>query len=302
MNQRDEQVRRIQEALAAPFPADAIGWKPQSISQGRCLAVAYIDARDVQNRLDDVLGVDGWESSLEVLLDGNVLFRLRARIAGEWITRCDVGAQSDQDDEGDRRKAAVSDGLKRAAVQLGIGRYLYSLPAQWVDYDAQRKQIVGTPRLPHWAIPAAPGLPGGRGGVSPPTDKEKQANGKPQPMANRITAADMAAVKEGLCKSGELEDAVERALAPKHGNDPDAWPEAAVAELLKEWFADQRSRLPATAEQTKAVDAELARVGRKWTDCQRKLKLRKDVGLTDITRGQAAELLGYLKDMPAAAG
>jgi hypothetical protein len=43
--------------------------------------------------------------------------------------------------------------LKRAAVKFGIGRYLYRLPAQWQDYDPQRRQFVKTPSLPPWAIP-----------------------------------------------------------------------------------------------------------------------------------------------------
>jgi hypothetical protein len=283
---RDEEVRNIQEALAAPFPPEAIGWKPQTISGNRCMAVAFIDARDVQNRLDEVLGVDGWEDSLEVLLDGNVLFRLRARIAGEWVVRCDVGAQSEQEGEGDRRKAAASDGLKRAAVKLGVGRYLYSLPPQWVDYDPARKQMVGTPRLPAWAIPRQNGLRQAPAGPAQPA----------KTMAQRILDAEDAAVKEGLCKSPELQTAV----GTEFGADTTAYPEERVREFLKDWFADARTRLPASVEQTKAIDAELARVGRKWTDCQRKLKLGKAVGLTDITRGQAAELLGYLKDMPAA--
>jgi hypothetical protein len=58
-------------------------------------------------------------------------------------------------DDGDKLKAAVSDGLKRAAVKLGIGRYLYRLPRQWVDYDPQTKQFKQPPQLPGWALPAA---------------------------------------------------------------------------------------------------------------------------------------------------
>ena len=50
--------------------------------------------------------------------------------------------------------AAVSDALKRAAVKFGVGRYIYRLDQQWVDYDAKAKKIVGTPRLPDWALPA----------------------------------------------------------------------------------------------------------------------------------------------------
>ena len=31
--------------------------------------------------------------------------------------------------------------LKRAAVNLGVGRNLYRLPRQWLDYDPQRRQF-----------------------------------------------------------------------------------------------------------------------------------------------------------------
>jgi hypothetical protein len=70
------------------------------------------------------------------------------RINGEWITRADVGSISDQPDAGDQLKAAYSDALKRAAVAFGIGRYLYRLPSQWVDYDPVKKQIASVPQLP----------------------------------------------------------------------------------------------------------------------------------------------------------
>src|SRR5262245_49743139 len=157
-----EDIRRIQEQLAAPFPVEALGWKPQTISGNRALAVPYIDARDVQQRLDDVLGVAGWEDAYEVLLDGNVVCRLRCKLGETWVTKCDVGGQSDQPDEGDRRKSGFSDALKRAAVKYGIGRYLYGFPAQWVDYDPQKRQLVGTPRVPAWAVPQPPGPADGR--------------------------------------------------------------------------------------------------------------------------------------------
>ena len=105
-------------------------------------------SRVIQDRLDDVLGVMGWQDSYECLPDGSVVCRLRIRLGTEWITKEDVGGQSEQPDEGDRRKAAFSDALKRAAVKFGIGRYLYRLKPQWVDYDPQKRQLIGTPRLP----------------------------------------------------------------------------------------------------------------------------------------------------------
>lgn len=145
----------ITEALRKPFPAESVGWKPQSVRGNRALAVAYIDARDVEDRLDAVFGPANWQDSYDLLPNNSVVCTLRVRFPDtqEWIEKCDVGSQSDQPDEGDRVKSAFSDSLKRAAVKLGIGRYLYSLPQQWCDYDPQKRQFTQTPKLPDWALP-----------------------------------------------------------------------------------------------------------------------------------------------------
>src|SRR5689334_19416313 len=61
------------EALAAPFPPDAVSWRVGSTNinkqsneppQGqdpRGMALAYLDARDVMDRFDTVCGPDGWQ-------------------------------------------------------------------------------------------------------------------------------------------------------------------------------------------------------------------------------------------------
>src|SRR5215469_1166730 len=139
------EVEAITNALAEPFDPAEVRFKPAVVTGNRALALAYVDARVVQSRLDEVLGVDGWQDDYECLPDGSVVCRLRLRLGDEWITKMDVGGPSEQPDEGDRRKAAFSDALKRAAVKFGIGRYLYRLPAQWVDYDPQKRRMLGTP-------------------------------------------------------------------------------------------------------------------------------------------------------------
>jgi hypothetical protein len=53
--------QEIARRLAAPFDAAAVRWKPMKVSGTRALAAAYIDSRAVQDRLDEVLGVDGWQ-------------------------------------------------------------------------------------------------------------------------------------------------------------------------------------------------------------------------------------------------
>src|SRR5207248_3714863 len=146
------QVDALTNALAEPFDPTEVRFRPAVVSGSRALALAYVDARVVQNRLDEVLGVDGWQDDYECRDDGAVVCRLRLRLGGDWITKVDVGGPSEQPDGGDRLKAAFSDALKRAAVKFGIGRYLYRVPVQWVDYDPQRRQFLKTPTLPAWAL------------------------------------------------------------------------------------------------------------------------------------------------------
>ena len=63
-------------------------------------------------------------------------------INGEWITRTDTGTAGKSALKGDRgeeiqTKGAVSDSIKRAAVQWGIGAYLYDIDPIWVDYNGK---------------------------------------------------------------------------------------------------------------------------------------------------------------------
>src|SRR5207245_1662140 len=83
-------------------------------SGNRALAVPFVDARVIQDRLDDVLGVMGWQDSYECLPDGSVVCRLKIRLGQEWIVKEDVGGESEQADDGDRGRAAFGDGRARA--------------------------------------------------------------------------------------------------------------------------------------------------------------------------------------------
>lgn len=139
--------------LSEFFQPEEVFWKAQAVSGNRALAIAYIDARSVMERLDAVVGPQNWQDRYEVLPDGSAVCTLSVRVDGEWISKSDVGGESDQKDVGDKRKASFSDALKRAAVKFGIGRYLYRLEGVWVDYDAQHKRLVKDPTLPDWCKP-----------------------------------------------------------------------------------------------------------------------------------------------------
>lgn len=115
--------------LKDEFPRNAVSWRAQSMKQDgtAALALAYIDARDVMNRLDDVCGPSGWQDRYEVHGAKTICY-LSVRVDGEWITKADGAGDTDVEAE----KGSISDAFKRAAVKWGIGRYLYDLDAPWV--------------------------------------------------------------------------------------------------------------------------------------------------------------------------
>jgi hypothetical protein len=267
----EAEMKEVAEALAAPFEEAEVRWKPQQVSGSRARVVAFVDARVIQDRLDEVLGVMGWQDSYECLPDGSVMCRLRIRLCGEWIEKMDVGGQSEQPDEGDRRKAAFSDALKRAAVKFGIGRYLYRLEPQWVDYDPQKKRVLGTPRLPADALPmvkpmpattpatpAEQAMPGtaraGRNGsktetkpaaATPPVTEAPPAKAESraarsipatgEELHRRLHDKDTLLAREGLCKPGDLVKHVAQAGDKAgFGSDLLAWTGPAIQLAIEE--------------------------------------------------------------------
>lgn len=122
-------------ALHAEFPRSAVSWRAQSLTQtgDKALALAYIDARDVMNRLDDVCGPEGWEDSYVETAKGRLICTIRLRVGEEWVAKSDGAGSTDV--EGD--KGAISDAFKRCAVKWGIGRYLYDIESPWVPCETK---------------------------------------------------------------------------------------------------------------------------------------------------------------------
>lgn len=97
-------------------------WKVQTSKQWGCECVAYIDARQVMDLLDDVMGPGNWQDEYRNVA-GNVYCDLSIRIGDEWVSKSDCGTESTFESA----KGQASDAFKRAAVKWGIGRFLYRL-------------------------------------------------------------------------------------------------------------------------------------------------------------------------------
>lgn len=108
--------------LAAPFRKEDV--RERKGPEGRILR--YVTARTIMNRLDEVVGPWGWSDHYEPTPDGGFKCSLSIRLPdGQCVIRQDVGARKKTSDPGDAEKGAISDAFKRAAVKLGVGRYLY---------------------------------------------------------------------------------------------------------------------------------------------------------------------------------
>lgn len=148
----------IFDELTKPFPENRIHWRVgasnakkvrresgnQNAPPTKGVALAYIDARDVMERLDFVVGPPNWQCRYPF----TGCCEIGLRIDGEWVWRANGAGQTDMEGE----KGQYSDSFKRAGVMWGIGRYLYALPNEWYDLD-DRGRFKSKPKLPDWATP-----------------------------------------------------------------------------------------------------------------------------------------------------
>lgn len=143
-------IEEIQARLKEPFDPRVIHWRVGATSQDKAtgIALAYVNARDVMKRLDDVMGLN-WQCRYP--FEG--CCEIGLLIDGVWVWRSNGAGETDIEGE----KGRYSDAFKRAAVMWGIGRYLYYLPNAWVPIKPQGRSYVlaGTPSMPSWALPKA---------------------------------------------------------------------------------------------------------------------------------------------------
>jgi len=128
--------QRIMRELAQPFKMTSLEWRVQQagVKNGKAWArvLAYVTSRDMQQRLDEVVGCFGWRNefaSLPNSVGDGAMCGISIKFDGEWITKWN-GAENTQIEA---IKGGLSGAEKRAAVEWGIGRYLYDVEAMYAD-------------------------------------------------------------------------------------------------------------------------------------------------------------------------
>ncbi len=156
---KESENKEIFNKLKAPFKNISwrIGSKDKTKTKARFLA--YIDARDLMDRLDEIVGAENWQNEFEKMDCTNSIIdwkkekrediqypvnivnkidyekyvimqcKLSIFINGRWVSKTDgAGARATETE-----KSLQSDALKRAAVLWGIGRYLYDVKSLYVE-------------------------------------------------------------------------------------------------------------------------------------------------------------------------
>jgi hypothetical protein len=138
-------------------------WRVQSVNQYNANCVAYIDARQVQDLLDEVCEPENWQCKYSEH-KGNLFCSIGIRVLWDtehinednWVWKSDCGTESNIE----KQKGESSDAFKRAAVMWGVGRFLYAkdiikLPvkeknAKFLPYSEKTKKFVYGDDISKW--------------------------------------------------------------------------------------------------------------------------------------------------------
>lgn len=183
----------LMSELQKPFNYSDIKFRIQQApktdsNEAEAMVLAYVSNRAIQNRFDDVFGINNWKNEFKewhenkmninpselITICDATNYKTEKQVAlsflndhltlsqlcgisvwddekKQWITKWD-GADGTNFEE---TKGGLSDSMKRAAYHWGVGRYLYDLPAQTAKIKRANKYgnwyISETPKLPEWA-------------------------------------------------------------------------------------------------------------------------------------------------------
>jgi len=162
----------LERKLQAPFEVDDLEHRVAQSGVGGngpwIKYFTYVSNRAIQSRLDEVVGAARWRVDFADWRGTSQLCHLSIFIdeMGEWVTKTD-GAE---DTDFEPIKGGLSQAMKRAAVQWGIGRYLYRMPEAFAEVETTKQvgdgwhfaKVNNSPvwwrpqPLPAWALPKRP--------------------------------------------------------------------------------------------------------------------------------------------------
>lgn len=247
-------TEEIYKKLKAPFPANEIKWRAQQIRQKfqkekdakpkyEAIMLAYIDARAVMDRLDHAVGAENWQSEFTETPKGRIICKLSVKFGKNWVTKSDGAGETGTEGE----KGAISDALKRAAVNFGINRHMYNFGDTRIDLE--QKDIITTKSgalrykwgakklsekcyLPSFYLELLK--------KEKTTDKKEPVETK-KPTETTSEALDKDSLKKFMDKVIELNKQVVEKIGDKSRNDNETLKKV-IAEILEETKDDENRR------------------------------------------------------------
>ena len=110
--------------------ADEIEVRISMVRKNGVQLLLYKDARCDMNILDETVGASNWQRT-HSRDNRNCTVSIWDDEKSQWIHKEDTGTESFTESE----KGLASDSFKRACVNWGIGRELYSAPFIWISPD-----------------------------------------------------------------------------------------------------------------------------------------------------------------------
>ena len=198
------------EKLKEPFSENEVEFRLSQVGETRdgkvwAQCLAYITSRAIMDRLDSVVGPGNWKVAYEFVGASGVIGNLSIRIGDEWVTKQDGAEMTNIESF----KGGISSALKRAGSVWGMGRYLYSLEATFVDIVDRNVKGANfgktksgktfywlPPKLPAWALPTG-------------TAKQVQSLPEPVQVTNQIIQPSKAQMNRlfSIAKSRNLSEA-----------------------------------------------------------------------------------------------
>jgi hypothetical protein len=223
MNTKERQ--QLYAALAAPFSEEAIERTDGRVT-GKGYSTTGIKYQYVVNRLNDVLGIGGFrvERSVSVketaTAKGRTAFDAGCEIKlqlGEWIDGGFVPFAEAIGDgghtamtESDARKGAYTNGFKKAAAFLGVGRQAYEGTLDDDNVPAEEP------------IPFVPTKRANQVFAAKPKETSPRSDvPQPLPSRSRLTAKQLAAIWALALRSGHDKAEFRTSIVEKYGAQPD---------------------------------------------------------------------------------
>lgn len=176
----------VKKQLQAPFPDEDIAWVPvqENKEKTRALIAPYVERWRIEERLDEVVGVENWRAEYEHVQLAPGDFKVRCRLTVMGVTKENVGEWSSL-------SGAYTKAFRRVAENFGIGRHVRAIGPVWVKkgpggkYRPPKKlrgRIVTNPTEEDLAASEGVPSPGSRkpAAVRPPGATRVESDAPPQ--------------------------------------------------------------------------------------------------------------------------